>query len=887
MATVREWLQRFWGTFQQNRRDCELEDELRLHQQLAAEDALRREPLDDGPRTARLQVGGLAQAMEALRDQRGLPWLTDLARDLGFGWRLLARNRGFAVMAILTLVLAIGANTAIFSFVDGVLLKPLPYPSADRIVRVLEQTSRGDRNSISTLNFLDWQKGNAVFEFMAALETSDSATLTGRGEPIQLRGAKVSARYFDLFGIKAERGRTFLPDEDQRGHERVAVLSHAVWIDQFRADPSVVNRTIVLDHEPYTVVGILPAGSAFDRDFPQLWRPLAFEPSNMTRNYHWLLSFARLKSGVSLQQAQANMTAIGSQIALEFPDSNKGWGVIVERYADTLVGQDLRTALLVLLTATGLVLVIGCVNLANLVLARGLSREREVAIRAAIGAGRARLIRQLLTEHMLLALGGGALGIAVGYGAISGLQLLIPPFSFAREAQITMDARVLGFALAISLMTGVMFGTVPAIHATSPELTSVMKDGGRGATDRGSRRRLRDGLIVTEVALAFVLLVGSGLMMRSFMKLLTVDLGIDPTNVLTLGVPVLTERFPDPVQLNTYLREIRQAVDAVPGVRETAWSCSRPMMAGGCYGMPIQVASQPILDRANRRGGNFKIVSPSYFSSLRLRMVRGRALSDRDTKGMPPVLVINERLARREFHNQNPVGQQLLFQEITPGKTELGRDVLWQIVGVVHDETVHGIDDDRNEAVYVSNEQSPRYFQWLNVRTDVRPLALQQSIVAAIHRVDKDQAVTDIQTVDQLKDLGMADPRLRSVLLGIFAIVGVLLAAIGIYGVTAYSVTQRTHEIGVRAALGATGMRLIRLVIARGLVLTWLGLAIGIVGALALTPLMASLLFGVGAHDPATMVLVGVLLAAVALAACYVPASRATRVDPMTVLRTE
>ena len=886
MGKLREWLRRFWGTLRQNPRDGELEDELRLHLELTAEDALRREPLDDGPRRARLQAGGLAQAMEAVRDQRGLPWLTDLARDLGFGSRLLVRNRGFAVVAILTLALGIGANTAIFSFVDGVLLKPLPYRNGDRIVRVLEKAPHAARNGISTLNFLDWQKDNAVFDFMAA-RAPGAATLTGRGEPVQLQGARVSARYFDMFGLEAERGRTFLPDEDQRGKDHVVVLSHALWVNQFGADPAIVNRTIVLDNEPYTVVGIMPAGSAFDRDFFQLWRPLAFAPSDMTRDYHWMVSFARLKSGVSLQQAQANMTAIGSRLEREFPDSNKRWGVVVERYADTLVGQDLRTALLVLLTATGLVLLMGCTNLANLALARGVSREREVAVRTSLGAGRGRLIRQFLTENMLLALGGGALGIALGYGAMHGLQLLIPPLSFAREAQITMDARVLWFALAISLMTGLAFGTLPAIQATSPELTSVMKDGGRGATDRGSRRRLRDGLIVTEVALAFVLLVGSGLMMRSFLGLLTVDPGIDPTNVLTLGVPVTTERFPDPVQLNTYLREIRHAVDAVPGVRDTAWSCVPPMQRA-CIGMPIQVASRPIVDRANQRVYFFKVVSPSYFSVLRLRMARGRALSDRDTKGMPPVLVINERLAKREFENQDPIGQQLLIQEIIPGKSELGPDVPWQIVGVVHDEKVNGIDDDeRNAGMYVSNEQSPVYFQTLNVRTTVNPLTLQQSILAAIHQVNKDQALTDIRTVDQIKDLSMASRRLQSVLLGLFAAVAVLLTVIGIYGVTAYSVAQRTHEIGVRAALGATGMSLIRLVLARGLVLTWLGLAIGIIGALALTRLMESLLYGVSARDPTTMVWVGVLLTAVALVACYVPAWRAIRVDPMTALRTE
>ncbi|HMF93592.1 MAG TPA: ABC transporter permease [Vicinamibacterales bacterium] len=806
-------------------------------------------------------------------------------QDLRYACRNLMGNPGFAAVGVLTLALGIGANTAIFSFVDGVLLRPLPYPEANRIVRVLEKPPRGERNGISTLNFLDWLRENAVFDFMAA-QTGGPATLTGHGEPVQLRGARVSARYFDIFGIQAEHGRTFLPGEDERGKHHIVVLSHALWVSQFGADPTIIDRTILLDNEPHVVIGVLPAGSAFDRAFNQLWRPLAFEPSNMTRDFHWLVSFARLKAGVSLQQAQANMTAIGARIERDFPDSNKGWGVIVERYGDTLIGSDMRTGLLVLLTATGLVLLIGCTNLANLALARGVSREREVAIRASLGAGRGRLVRQLLTENLLLAFLGGALGIVLGYGTMRWLQLLVPPFSFAREVQITMDVRVLLFAFAISIATGLLFGIVPAIHATAPELTGVMKDGGRGATDRASRKHLRDVLIVTEVALAFVLLVGSGLMMRSFLRLLDVDPGIDASNVLTVGLPVTVERFPDASRLNAYLRDIRSSVDAVPGVRETAWSCAPPMQ-GACYGMPMQVANRPLIDRANRPGGFFKVVSPSYFSALKLRLVRGRPLTDRDSANTPPVLVINERLARREFLNQDPIGQRLLIQQIVPGKTELGSEIAWEIVGVVRDERLNGIADERSAGVYVSNEQSPVYFQTLNVRTNLDPLMLQQSITAAIHRVNKDQALTDIRTVDQIKDRSMAPNRLQSVLLGIFAGVALALAAIGIYGVTSYSVAQRTHEIGIRAALGATERRLLQLVIGRGLILTVLGLVLGVVGSAALTRLMASLLYGVGARDPVTMLVVGLVLATVAVVACYVPARQATKIDPLAALRVE
>jgi len=600
----------------------------------------------------------------------------------------------------LTLALGIGANTAIFSFVDGLLLKPLPYANAERIVRVMEKPPRGDRNGISTLNFLDWQKDNAVFDFMAAQAGGGGVTLNGVSEPVLLRGARVSAHYFDIFGVKAALGRTFLPDEDQPGKDKVAVLSHVLWVNRFGADPGILNRTILLDNVPHTVVGILPAGSAFDRAFNQVWRPLAFEPSNMTRNFHWLVSFARLKQGVSLEQAKANMNAIGTRIEKDFPDSNKNWGVVTERYGDTIIGPDLRTSLLVLMTATGLVLLIGCANLANLALARGLSRGREVAVRAALGAGRWRLIRQFITENVVLSLGGGVIGIGLGYGIMRWLQLLVPPFSFAREADITMDARVLLFALTISAATGLLFGFAPAWQATSPDLSGTMKEGGRGSSGGASHKLLRDALIVAEVALAFVLLVGSGLMMRSFFRLLNVDAGLDSTNVLTIGIPIATERFPDPARLNQYLREIRTAVEAIPGVRETALSCAPPMQ-GTCYGMPMQVAGRPMADRANRQGGFYKVVSPSYFSTLGLRLARGRALSDRDVKSGPPVLVINERLAAREFPGQDPIGQRLLIQEIVPGRTALGAEIAWEIVGVVRDEKVQGMADDRSAGVYV------------------------------------------------------------------------------------------------------------------------------------------------------------------------------------------
>ena len=677
-------------------------------------------------------------------------WLRDVRHSV----RTLRQSPGFTTVAVLTLAIGIGANTAIFSFVDAILLKPLPYPGADRIVRVLEKPPRGERNGISTMNFLDWQKDNTVFDFMSA-QSGDAVTITGGSEPVQLRGGLVSADYFKVFGIEPALGRAFLPGEDQLGKHQVAIISHIVWVNQFGGDPSIVNRTVLLNNEPHTIVGVLPAGSAFDRAALQMWRPLAFKPSNMTRDFHWLTSFARLKDGVTLAQARANMDAIGKRIENDFPASNKNWGVIVELYADTLVGpqNQSRTIVLMLFSSTGFLLLIGCANLANLALARGVSREREVVVRASLGAGRWDLIRQFLTENVLLSVCGGVLGLAIGYALMRGITLMMPPFSLPREISVTLDGRVLLFAAVVSICTGILFGMAPALQATKPDLAASMKEEGRGSSGGIGRRRLRDSLIVAEVALAFVLLVVSGLMMRSFFNLLNVDAGFDSTNLLTMRLPTTVEQFPDPEQLNRYLREVRAAVEAVPGVRETALSCAAPMQ-GTCYGMPMQPTNRPLVDRANRDGGFYKVVSPSYFSTLGIKPVKGRLLADTDTSSSPPVLVMNERLAKRYFPDDDPVGQRLLIQKIVPGKTELGDDIAWEVVGVIGDEKIGGPEDTRSAGVYVSNEQTPVYGLVLSVRGSVNPASLQTPITAAIRSVNKDQAISDVRTVDQIRISG-------------------------------------------------------------------------------------------------------------------------------------
>ncbi len=669
----------------------------------------------------------------------------ELLQDVRFGFRTLRTSPSFTIVAILTLGVGIGANTAIFSFVDGVLLKPLPYASADRIVRVLEKPP-GDpdaRNGISTLNFLDWQRQNSVFQYMAA-QTGGSVTLTGVNNPVQLRGARMSAHFFDILGARAVLGRTFAPDEDQPGKNRVAVLSHSLWTTQFGSETNIIGRTIQLDGEPHVIIGVLPEGGAFDRSYAQIFRPLVFEPQNMTRNFHWFGAMALLKPGVSLERARAEMDAIGARIAHDYPDSNKDWGVAVDALAETIVGKQLRKSLYVLLAAVGMVLLIGCANLANLTLARSAAREREVAIRAAVGAGRWRLVQQLLTENVMLSMVGGALGMALAYGLMRGLKAAIPPFSLPSEANVTLDWRVLFFALALSVITGLIFGLAPAVHATRPDLAGCMKEGGRGSSVGAQKHRLRSALVVAEVALAFLLLTGSGLLIRSFFEMQNVDTGFKSENVITAGLPISEKRFPNPDALNVYLRQIVANIQNLPGVREVALTSALPMQGWG-YGMPFQIAGKPLVDRANRKPCFFKMVTPSYFAALGMRLSKGRALSERDIKGAPPVTVINEPLARKYFPNEKPVGARILVQEIVPGKTVLGPEIPWEIVGVVKDEKVGNLDDrEDNPGMYVTNEQSPVFFQSLIVRAAIDPLRLQQAITGTVRQVNKDQTLTDM-----------------------------------------------------------------------------------------------------------------------------------------------
>jgi putative ABC transport system permease protein len=808
---------------------------------------------------------------------------SSVLHDLRYAIRRLRNSPGFSAVAIATIALAIGANTAMFSFVIGLLLSPLPYPESDRIVRVLERLPSGGLNGVSTLNYLDWTNQNGVFEHMAA-EVGWRATLTGGDAPVLIRGARVSAHYFDIFGVKPALGRTFLPDEDQLGKDRVVLLSHVLWESRFGSDPALLGRDVLLNGEAYTVIGVLQKGGPFDRAAAQIWTPLAFQPSNMTRDFRWLGASAKLKPGVTLEKAQAEMDVIGQRLGYGYPNSNKGWGVAVDRLADVLIGPQLHTAVTVLFAATVFVLLIGCANLANLALARGMSRQSEMAVRAALGASRWRLVLQLLIENVVISLCGGLAGVGVGYAIMKWIRWLIPPYTLPPAVDITMDTSVLLFTLIVAVVTGLLFGVAPASQMTNPSLVSALNEGGHGTMAGSPRRRVRGVLVVAEIALAFVLLVASGLLMRSFFKLLAIDPGFDATNVLTAELPISQEQHPDPVELNAYLASISAAVEAVPGVRRTAITSALPLQGWG-YGVPYAIADRDQLDAVNRRPAFFKIVSPSYFDALGIKLRAGRVLSNNDKAGGPPVALINETFAKREFPDETPIGRRLLVREIVPGKTEFGPEIAWEIVGVIAGEKITGLGDEISAGMYVSNQQSPTYGINLIVRAGLPPQSLQRAVRSAVDRVNRNQALSDVRTLEQIVNQSMLANRVMSTLLTGFASMALLLAAVGIYGVISYTAAQRAHEMGIRSALGASAGNLRTLIIQEGMRLTLIGLLIGLTFTFPATDVLSSMLYGVGTNDALTIAAVAGVLSGVAGLACFLPAWRVTKADPMEALR--
>jgi len=809
-----------------------------------------------------------------------MTWLAD-AR---YAVRTFLKNPGFTLFAMLTLALGLGANVAIFSFVDGLLLKPLAYPEPERIVQIWEKPPRGLRNGVSALNFLDWRDQASSFSAMAA-RTGDAYTLTGLGEPRQVRAAVVSASYFDVLGVRAALGRTFAPDEDRPGRNRVIVLSHRFWVSQLGADRAIVGRSLTLNGDAYTVIGVLAEGGEFDRAFAEVLVPLALDRGRAVRNFHYLSVVARLKPGVPFERAQSEMSGIAGRIAEQYPDIKKGWGATVDRLVDRVVNDRVRLSLLVMMAAVGAVLMIGCANLANLLLARATLRTREMALRAALGAGRGRLVRQLLTESVLLSALGAIAGLVLGFLLFRSIHSRLPEFFLPSQTVVSLDWRVVGFLTVLALVTGILFGLVPALQGTRRDMVGVLKEGGRGAAGSTGRRLMRHALVVSEVALAFVLLVGAGLLIRSFNNLMNVDPGFDSTNVVTMTVPMISEKDADGARLTIYLNGLLDAVKAVPGVQHAAVTSALPMQGWG-FGMPFRLDGMPRGNDSERQPCYFKIVSPDYFSALGIPLRRGRALSDTDAAGRPPVTVVNETFARRFLRGGDAIGRRVFVEQIVPGKRELGPEIPWEVIGVVADEKVGSLDS-TSAGIYVAYAQSPIVGVSLLVKGIGEPAGFTKAIQSAVWKVNPGQALDSVETLEQIKSESVGGQRLQTFLLGLFAVLALLLAAIGIYGVLSYVTAQRTQELGVRAALGASTLDLMRLVVLGGIVPVGAGILLGLAGSLLLTRVMQTLLFETTPTDPATMIGVGLILSTVALAACYVPARRAARVDPIVALRHE
>jgi putative ABC transport system permease protein len=882
-----QWLGEAWRRlaffFRRGQFHRDLEEEMADHVRMKQTDLTGEGmPPDEAQNAARREFGNALLLREESRDAWGFRWLETLLQDLRYGIRQLLRSPGFTAIAIITLALGIGANTAIFSFVDAVLLKPLPYPHPERIVAVCENPQRFGCGPISTLDFLDWKRQNRCFQFLSAFE-SDTATLTGSGRPQELNVRRVSASYFKALGVGVALGRTFAPGEDQLGKDQEVVLSNRIWQSRFGSDPKIIGRKITLDAKSCTIIGVLPANSEFYRTRTAMWLPLAFRPVDMTRNYHWFFAIARLKPGVTLKQARAQMDAIGARIATVYPESNKGWGVTVDPYIDQLVKPQLRRSLWVLLAAVGAVLLIGCANLANLTLARGADREHEIAICSALGARRLRLIRQLLTESILLGILGGVAGLALGDALMRGIKLWMPPDMLPWQANVHMDYSILLFTLVIGVLTGVIFGLAPALSGTRPDLAGSLKESGR-TTAGLTRHRMRTALVIAEVTLSFVLLAGAGLLIRSFNRLASVNPGVDTTNVLVMDLPPAAG-FTNSTTLTNYLREITDNVRSVPGVRDAAMT-DAPPMEGWSNGMPFLIEGRGYLPYSQRPSCVFKRVGSSYFHTLGMRLLKGRGLAESDTTGALPVTVINETMVKTYFKGQDPIGQRILGRQLVPGVHARGPEIPWQVVGVVADEKVASLDEDF-PVIYVTFYQSPATYNFFVVRAAMNPSILTQSIKRAIWKVNKNQVVANVQTLEEVKSQRVAPARLRTVLLGSFAGIALLLAAVGIYGVLSYSVAQRVHEMAIRLALGASPGNLLKLVIGKAMLMVLVGLGLGMAGAWVLTRVLASLLYDTSPMDPMTWLAAGVLLAAVALLACYIPARRVTKVDPMVALRYE
>ena len=810
--------------------------------------------------------------------------MSTLSQDIRYGVRMLTQKPGFTLAAVLALALGIGANSAIFSVVNAVLLRSLPYEEPNQLTMVLSTKRQDSRlsGSASYLDFVDWSNQNQVFERMAAFRNS-GYTLTGTGEPERINGARASASFFPLLRVQAFLGRTFLPEEDKGKGERVVLLSHGLWQRRFGGDPNIVGQSLTLNANNYTVVGVLPEGFTFPIEVEKadMWTPLALDGELLEqRGAHYLKVVARLKPGVSSQTAQAEMTTIASRLEEQYPEDNTNRIVTIFPLYEQLVGG-IRTALWALLGAVGFVLLIACSNVANLLLARAASRQKEIAVRMALGASRSRIVRQLITESLLLALMGGGAGLLLALWGVESL-IALGPADLPRLSGVSVDGWVLSFTFLISIITGVVFGLAPALKASKPDLNEALKEGSRGSTEGFSGRRLRNLLVVSEMALALVLLIGAGLLIRSFLRLQQINPGFDPSNVLMVQVELPESKYKDSSQVSTFFEQAIERIKALPGV-ESAGGVTTPPLGGSNMRTSFSVENRPAPPPGQEPLAHYRAITPDYFRALRIPILRGQGFSENYRKDSPGRIIINETMANRFWPGEDPIGQRISIGMAVDDN----EPTKWEIIGIVGDVRHAALDVEPLPEMYTPHSQQSWSFLTLVVRSSSDPMALAGPVRNEILAVDKDQPVSNIRSMESLVSASVAQPRFYLLLFGIFAALALILAAVGIYGVLSYSVTQRMHEIGIRLALGAKPSDVVKLVVGQGMILAIIGVGIGLIVAFILTRLMSSLLYKVSATDPVTFAALALLLVAVALLASYIPARRATKVDPMIALRYE
>lgn len=801
--------------------------------------------------------------------------MDSIIKDIRYGVRGLLKRPGFTAIALLALALGIGANTAIFSLVNAVVLRPLPYPEPDRLVWMWGNIRNGgSRASVSPPDFLDYRNQNKTFEQLAASGTQPRpVNLTGSGDPERLMASAVTGNYFDAFGVTPAIGRGLTLENEKSGQDQVAVLSHAFWQKRFAGDKDIVGKTITLDSKSYQVLGVMPAGLSLPQS-AELWIPMSFDadPDMKMRKAHFLRPIGRLKPGVTLVQAQADTDAIAAQLEQQFPDSNTGWNLRLVSLREQLVGGT-RTTLFVLFGAVGFVLLIACANVANLLLVRAAARQKEIALRTALGASRLRIIRQMLTESLLLSILGGALGALL---AVWGVQLLVTlsADTLPTTANVTIDSTVLAFTLLISIITGLLFGLAPAFRTAKVDLIDSLKDGARGA-EGTLRHRTRSLLIVFESAIAVVLLIGAGLLVRSLIALQRVDPGFDVNNVLTLRIDLPQKKYGDEGRAGKFFEQLETRVSALPGVQTVGLITELPL-SGQLNDLPFTVEGRPPVTVDQAFDADFRLVNQHYFNALRIPLLRGRNFTEQEIREAKTVAIVSQQLVNTVFPNEEPLGKRLV--------SAIGGQA-FEIIGVVGDIRHQSLAGQPFPAMYFPTRDSGRMN--IVIRTQNDPMSIVGAVRQEVRALDSDQPIAAVKRMSDWVDSSVAVPRYRTTLLAAFAALAMILAATGIYGVMSYTVAQRTHEIGVRMALGARRFDVLKLVVRQGMVLTLAGVIVGLIGAFALTRVMVSLLFGVTAKDPITFATVAGVLIAVAFVACFIPARRATKVDPLVALRYE